>query len=274
MKGIRRLFLPHVGMRGSVEHLFEEFQNSLWAGRENCQDVPEEIRESHHSRLAHGARQRKALLPGELQSLREALCELLSHESCGEWLGFNDLSCPDIKPPLRSLAGLIREPDWTDAENMHKLRMYRAAAFADRLRPSLLDWETPHIPDMEWVLEFIETFTRPGISAEDQTDLIDDLSRPHVPLDTIVRTERGPRLKLSPSELRYVWETNDLSHEERAKAWDSRTPKPFHPFGRSNCEMYRDEKLTHRWRSAVNHQRDKAKARYGLDPGDGEGEAN
>jgi len=277
LKGIRRLFLPHVGMRGSIKHLFEEFQNSLWDRRENYQGVPKERRESHHSRLhhlAHGARQRKAFLPGELQSLREVLCELLSDESCGEWLGFNDLARPDTKPPLRRLAGLIRESDWSDAENTHKLRMYRAAAFVDVFRPCVLDWHTPHDPDMGLVSEFIAVFTRPGISPEEQADLIEDLSRPLVPLEAIVRTERGPRLKLSPSELHYVWETNNLSHDERAKAWDNRTPNPFQPFGRSNCEMYRDDKLTHRWRSAVNHQRDKAKALYGSDPGDGEGEAN
>jgi hypothetical protein len=150
LNGFRGLFLPHVGMRGSVKHLFEEFQNSLWDRWENYQDVPEERRESHHSRLhqiAHGTRKRKALLPRELQSLREVLCELLSDESCGEWLGFNDLSRPDTKPPLRRLAGLIREPDWTDGENIHKLRMYRAAAFVDCLRPNVLDWETPRTPD-------------------------------------------------------------------------------------------------------------------------------
>jgi hypothetical protein len=84
----------------------------------------------------------------------------------------------------------------------------------DRMLVSL-DWETPCIPDMEWVLEFMEVFTRTGISVEEQTDLIDDLSRPRVPLETIVRTTRGPRLELSPSELRYVWETRDLSHVER-----------------------------------------------------------
>jgi hypothetical protein len=49
--GIRRLFLPHVGMRGSAKHLFEEFQNSLWDGRENYQDVPQERRASDHSQL-------------------------------------------------------------------------------------------------------------------------------------------------------------------------------------------------------------------------------
>ena len=277
MKGIRRLFLPHVGMRGSVEHLFEEFQNSLWDRRENYQGVPKERRESHHSRLhhlAHGARLRKAFLPGELQSLREVLCELLSDESCGEWLGFNDLSRPDTLPPSRLLASLVREPDLTDTENIRKLRLYRAAAFIDVLRPGVLDWHTPHDPHMGLVSEFIGAFTRPAISDEEQTNLIEDLSRPLVPLETIVRTERGPRLKLSPSELRYVWETNDLSHEERAKAWDSRTPKPFQPFGRSNLEMCQDEKLKHRWRTAVNHQRDKAKALYGSDSGHDEGEAN
>jgi hypothetical protein len=264
-------------MRGSVEHLFEEFQNSLWDGRENCQDVPHKERALDHSRLheiAHGARQRKAFLPGELQPLRKALCELLSEESCAEWLGFNDLSRPDTLPPSRLLASLVREPDWTEAENIHKLRMYRAAVFIDVLRPGVLDWHTPHDPHMGLVSEFIAAFTRPGISAEEQTDLIEDLARPLVPLETIVRTERGPRLKLSPSELRYVWETNGLSHEERAIAWDSRTPKPFQPFGRSNLEMCQDEKLKHRWRTAVNHQRDKAKALYGSDPGHDEGEAN
>jgi hypothetical protein len=264
-------------MRGSVKHLFEEFQNSLWDRRENYQDVSEERRESHHSRLheiAHGARQRKAFLPGELRSLPEVLCELLSEESCGEWLGFDDLARRDTLPPSRLLASLVREPDWTDAENIHKLRMYRAAAFIDALRPGVLDWITPHDPHLDLVSEFISVFTRPSISAEEQTDLIEDLSRPLVPLETIVRTERGPRLKLSPSELRYVWETNDLSHDDRAKAWDSRTPKPFQPFGRSNLEMCQDEKLKHRWRTAVNHQRDKAKALYGSDPGHDEGEAN
>jgi hypothetical protein len=277
VKGIRRLFLPDVGMQGSVKHLFREFQNSLWDRRKDYKEVSKDNRKSHHSRLqhiAHEARQRREFLPDELPLLREVLCELLLEESCAEWLGFNDLARPDTLPPLRRLAGLVREPDWTKAEDIHKLRMYRAAAFVDCLRPNVLDWETPHIPDMEWVLEFIETFTRPGISVEDQTDLIDDLLRPKVPLEKIVQTTRGPRLELSPSDLRYVWETNDLSHEKRAKAWDSRTPKPFQPFGRSNSEMYRDEKLTHRWRTAVNYQRDKAKALYGSGSGHDEGEAN
>jgi hypothetical protein len=265
LKGIRRLFLPHVGMRGSVKHLFEEFQNSLWDGRENYRDVPEERRETHYSRLhqiAHGARQRKAFLPGELQSSREVLCELLSEESCGEWLGFNDISRPDTLPPTRLLAGLIREPDWTDAENIHKLRMYRVAAFVDCLRPNALDWQTPRIPDMEWVLEFIGDFTRPGISVEDQTNLIDDLSRPQVPLDTIVQTPRGPRARISPADLRYIWETRSLSHEERAIAWDNRIPNPFHPFDRPNLEIFQDKKLWQRWRVAVNYQISKAKALY------------
>src|SRR5262249_39833304 len=191
-----------------------------------------------------------------------------------EWLGFNDLSRSDTLPPMRTLAGFIREPDWNQDDNIHKLRSYRAAAFIDVLRPGALDWHTPHDPHMSLVSEFIGVFTRPGISTEEQTDLVEDLSRPRVVLEAIVQTERGPRLKLSPSELRYVWETNDLSHEERAIAWDSRTPKPFQPFGRSNLEMYRDDKLTHRWRSAVNHQRNKARALYDSDLGNGEGKAN
>ncbi len=239
-------------MRGSVKHLFEEFRNSLWGGWGNYQGVPEERRESHHSQLhqiAHGARQRKAVLPGELQSLRQILCELLS-------------------------ASLVREPDWTDAENIHKLRMYRTAAFIDCLRPNVLDWETPHIPDMERVLKFIDIFTRPGISLEEQAALIEDLSRPRIPLGKIVQTERGERLKLSLEDLRYVWQTRELSHEARALAWDTRTPKPFQPLGRPNLEMYGDKKLRDAWRVAVNRQLDKATAFFDLDTDSDERELN
>ena len=265
MTGIRRLFLPHVGKRDSVRHLFEEFRNSLWDRRGNYQDVSQERRASDHSRLrelAPGARERREFLTGKPELQREVLCELLLEESCAEWLGFNDLARPDTKPPVRSLAGLIREPGWTDTENIHKLRMYRAAAFIDCLRPNVLDWETPRIPDMEWVLKFIEVFTRPGISVEDQTNLIDDLSRTQVPLEPIVQTTRGPRSRLSPADLRYIWETRNLSHEERAIAWDNRNPNPFHPFDRPNLELFRDKKLWQRWRVAVNYQISKAKALY------------
>ncbi len=267
LKGIRRLFLPRVGMRGSVKHLFQEFQNSLWERRKDYKEVSQQRRESPHSRvhqIANEARHRRAFLPGELQLLREVLCELLSEESCREWLGFNDLARSDTRPPSRLLASLVREPDWTDAENIHKLRMYRAAAFMDCLRPNVLDWETPRIPDMEWVMDFIEAFNRPRISVEDQTVLIDDLARPRVALDTITRTTRGPRLELSASELRYVWETKDLSHEARAIDWDSRVPRPFQPLDRSNVEMYRDKKLRDAWRVAVNRQLHKAKAMFDL----------
>jgi len=140
-----------VAMRGSVKHLFEEFQNSLWDRRENYQDVPRERRASDHSHLhelAHGARKRREFLAGKPELQREGLCELLSEQSCAEWLGFNDLAHPDTKPPLRRLAGLVREPNSTKTENIHKLRMYRAAAFIDCLRrtsstgrhPVLLTW--------------------------------------------------------------------------------------------------------------------------------------
>src|SRR5258708_39164994 len=98
VRGIRRLFLPQVGMRGPVKHLFQEFENSLWNRRKDYQEVPQEKRVSHHSRLreiARGARQRGEFLPGELESLRKVLCELLSEESCAEWLGFNDLARPN-----------------------------------------------------------------------------------------------------------------------------------------------------------------------------------
>lgn len=277
MRGIRRLFLPRVGMRGSVKHLFREFQNSLWERRKDYTEVSQERRESHHSQLhqiANEARQRRAFLPGELQLLREVLCELLSEESCGEWLGFNDLSRPDTLPPSRFLASLVREPDWADAENILKLRMYRAAAFVDCLRPNAIDWETPHIPDMEWVLKFIDIFTRPGISFEEQSALIDDLSRPRIPLGKFVQAERGERLKLSLDDLRYVWETRELSHEARAIAWDTRTPTPFQPLGRPNLEMYGDRKLRGAWRVAVNRQLVKAKAFFDLDTDSDERELN
>jgi hypothetical protein len=266
--GIRRLFLPHVGIRGSVKHLFEEFQNSLWDGRENYKDVPQDRRASDHSQLHEltpGARKRREFLTGKPELQREVLCELLGEESCAEWLGFNDLAHPDTKPPLRRLAGLVREPDWTDEENIHKLRIYRVAAFVDCLRPNVLDWETPRIPDMEWVLEFIEIFTRPGISVEDQTNLIDDLSRPLISLEKIVQTERAPRAQLSLDDLRYIRDTAELSHEARAVAWDNRTPKPFQPFGRSNVEMYRDKNLAQNWRVAVNNQIKNAKKIFGSD---------
>src|SRR5258708_23336141 len=264
-------------MRGSVKHLFEEFQNSLWDRRENYQDVPEERRESDHFRLyelAHGSNKRKKFLMDKPELRREVLCELLWEEHCAEWLGFNDLARPDTKPPLRPLAGLIREPDWTDAENIHKLRMYRAAAFIDCLRPNVLDWETPHIPDMERVLKFIDIFTRSGISLEEQTALIEDLSRLRIPLEKIVQTERGERLKLSLEDLRYVWQTRELSHEARALAWDTRTPKPFQPLGRPNLEMYGDRKLRDAWRVAVNRQLDKAKAFFDLHTDSDEPDSN
>src|SRR5439155_17778956 len=141
----------------------------------------------------------------------------------------------------------------------------RTAAFIDCLRPNVIDWETPCIPDMEWVLEFIEIFARPGISVEDQTNLVADLARPRVSLDRIIKTERRERSQLTPSELRYVWETRDLSHEERAKAWDSRTPRPFQPFGGPNLKMFQDEKQRQRWRVAVNYLKSKAKALYDQD---------
>jgi hypothetical protein len=264
-------------MRGSVKHLFEKFQNALWDRRENYQDVPQERRASDHSplhELSHGARKRREFLTGKSELQREVLCELLSEESCAEWFGLNDFTRPDTKPPSRLLASLVREPDWTDAENIQKLRMYRAAAFVDCLRPNVLDWETPHIPDMEWVLEFIEIFTRPGISVEDQTNLIDDLSRPRIPLEKIVQVERSPRLQLSLDDQRYIWNTSGLSHEERALAWDNRTPKPFQPFGRPNVEIYRDKKLGHKWRVAVKNQIKKAKKLFDSDPSQDEGEVN
>jgi hypothetical protein len=275
--GIRRLFLPHVGMQGSVKHLFEEFQDSLWDGWENHPEVQQERTASDHCQpheQTRGARMRKEFLTGKPELQREVLCALLWEESCAEWLGFNDLARPDARPPLRRLAGLIREPDWTDTENIHKLRMYRAAAFIDCLRPSVIDWETPRISDMERVLEFIEVFTRPGISVEDQTNLIDDLSRPRISLEKIVQTERAPRMRLSLDDLRYVRDTAELSHEARAVAWDNRTPKPFQPFGRSNVEMYRDKKLAQNWRVAVKNQIKNAKKLFGSNPTQDEGEAN
>src|SRR5713101_86163 len=79
--GIRRLFMPHVGMRGPVKHLFEEFQNSLWDRRENYQDVSQEGRASDHSQLhelAPGARKRREFLTRKPALQRQVLCDLLS----------------------------------------------------------------------------------------------------------------------------------------------------------------------------------------------------
>ena len=277
MPGIRRLFLPQVGIRGSVKHLFQEFQNSFGDRQRKFLELPDVLPVSLRARVDHivrGPWQRGELPRIELGKLREVLCELLEEESCAEWLGFNDLARPDTLPPARGLASLVREPDWTDAENIQKLRMYRAASFIDCLRPNVLDWETPRISDMEWVLEFIGVFTRPGISVEDQTNLIDDLARPLISLEKIVQTERAPRTQLSLDDLRYVRETADLSYEARAVAWDNRTPKPFQPFGRSNVEMYRDKKLAQNWRVAVKTQIKKAKKLFDSNPRQDEGEAN
>jgi hypothetical protein len=271
------LFLPQVGLRGSVKHLFEEFQNSLGDRRKKSLELPHEIRESDHGRvngIVRSVHERRKFLPDELESLREVLCELLLEESCAEWLGYRELTHPGSLTRVQPLSAFVREPDWTDAENIHKLRMYRAAAFVDCLRPNVLDWETPRIPDMEWVLEFIEVFTRLGISVEDQTNLIEDVSRPLISLEKIVQTERAPRTQLSLDDLRYVRDTAELSHEARAVAWDNRTPKPFRPFGRSNVEMYRDKNLAQNWRVAVNNQIKKAKKLFGSDSNQDEGEAN
>jgi len=271
------LFLPHVGTKGPIKHSFREFQNSLGDRRKDFLEFPLELRESKDGRvqaIVRDARERGEYLPGDYEELREILYELLSEESCAEWLGSYYVTRAENAPPPKILASLIRDPDLTDAENVHKLRLYRAAAFIDCLRSDVIDWETPHIPDMELVLKFAEVFTRPGISVEDQTDLIDDLSRPRVPLEMIVQSERGPRLQLSLNDLRYVWETRNLSHEERAIAWDNRTPKPFQPFGCSNVEMYRDKEACHKWRVAVKYQTNKAKKLFDSDGEQDEGEAN
>jgi hypothetical protein len=260
MRGIRRLFLPHVGKQDSVRHLFEEFQDSLWDRRTDHQDVPLEKRTSPHSGLhepADRVGKRLESLEGKPDSLREILCELLSEASCAEWLGFNDLDRHDTRPPLRRLAGLVREPEWTDRENIDKLRMYRAAAFIGCLRPGAIDWETPHMASMELVSKFIKVFSR--LSAEDQTLLIDDLSRSRVALEKIVSPERRKRARFSESDLRYVWDTKELSHRERAEEWDKRK---FHPFGEPNLKQFEDKKLRQRWLVAVGYQIKKAKTLF------------
>src|SRR5215471_17936216 len=157
-------------MRGSVNHLFEQFQNSLGDERTDWREHPRERWASRDTRLqemVRGARERGEFLPKELTSLRRLLSELLDEENCAEWLGFNDLSRPDTLPPMRLLAGFIRELDWTEAENIEKLRLYRTAAFIESLRPGAIDWETPHVLSMELVLKFIKVFTRPGISGQE-----------------------------------------------------------------------------------------------------------
>jgi hypothetical protein len=224
--------------------------------------------------IVRGARERGEFLPKELESLRKLLCELLDEENCAEWLGYNDLSRPDTLPPMRLLAGFIRELDWTNQENVDKLRLYRTAAFIEFLRPGVIDWETPHIVSMELVGKFIDVFTRPGISAEEQKDLIDDLSRPGVPLEEITTTERGHRVRLSARDSRYVRDTSDLPYEALAKAWDERKPTPFQPFDCSNLEMYRSKVLNNKWRASVRRMRLKAKATWNSNPEGGERELN
>lgn len=238
-------------MRGSVKHLFEQFQNSLGNERTDWREHSRERWASQDTRLqeiVRGARERGEFLPKELESLRRLLCELLNEENCAEWLGYNDLSRPDTLPPVRLLAGFIRELDWTNQENVRKLRLYRTAAFIEFLRPGAIDWETPHMPSMELVLKFIKVFTRPGISNEEQALLIDDLSRPRVPWEKIVTPERRQRARFSECDLRYVWETRGLSHIERAAEWDKRR---FHPFGEPNLKQFEDKKLRQRWLVAV-----------------------
>jgi len=257
-----------VGVQGSVKHLFQQFQDSLGDRRTTWREYPHERRSSNKSRLqkiVHPARERGEFLLEELESLRDLLCELLSEDDCAEWLGFNDLSRPDTLPPMRLLAGFIRELGWTDAENIEKLRLYRTAAFIEFLRPAAIDWETPHVQSMELVLKFIKLFTRPGISSEEQTLLIDDLSRPRVPWEKIVTPERRERARFSESDLRYVWDTRGLSHRERAAEWDKRK---FHPFGEPNLKQFEDKKLKQRWLVAVGYQIKKAKALYGQDDTD------
>jgi len=152
VKGIRRLFLTsrwHGG--GSVKHLFREFfRNSLWDQRKDYKEVSQRETLNHIVPItsdSHEAWQRRKFLPAELQSLREMLCGLISEESCAEWLGFNDLAHPDAKPPVRSLAGLIRDPDWTDTDNITQVA-YVPALLPFRLPTVRMssNWETPRIP--------------------------------------------------------------------------------------------------------------------------------
>jgi hypothetical protein len=255
VKGIRRLFLPRVGIKGSVAHMFREFQDSIEDSRitAGCSG-PDQITAKQYrlGDVAAAAHERQEILPAELGALRVILIELLSDEICAEWLGYNYLSRPDEKPLVRPLAPWIREPDWGKEENINKLRIYRAAVFISCIRPDELDWQTPRVADMELVWKFIENFTRPHISAGYQMDMIYDVFNPHVSLERICRPERGPRLNLSDDDIRYIWETRHLSHEDRAAAWDNRSPRPFHPFGRPNVEMYRDQTSQCKWRVAVN----------------------
>jgi len=79
-------------------------------------------------------------------------------------------------------------------------------------------------------VEFIELFTRPGISVEDQTNLIDDLSRTQVPLETIVTNHAWAAHTAFARRFALHLGNQNLSHEERAIAWDNRNPNAFHPF--------------------------------------------
>lgn len=265
MNAIRRLFRPEVGLRGSVTHLFEEFQDSLGERRQIDEPVSSERRASKNSRVSAivaAARERGWLLPKEVGELRQIWLCLLSKDDCEEWLGYRDL-LSDQKPEPRQLANWIRQWDWDKDENVEHLRLFRNAAFIELLRPGALDWQTPNIGEVEVVREIAAVFSRPSGEVDDQRDIIHTLFDPRVRLEQIVKRTRGPRLQVSYEDLYYVWETRALSHEERAREWDERTPKPFKPFGRSNVEMYSVKKLQARWRSAVNRLLAKAYEAFG-----------
>ncbi len=312
MKVVRRLFPIRVGLRGSVAHLFHEFQCTLGNRRQKQEQRSFSERREHISRIkpldlderqaaprrkpelrvkqiprvlaiVKAARERGQILQSEVEILREILVVSLSKEDCEEWLGYYELLQPQtgafvgfVRRNYRDslLASLAHESDLGSNGNIEKFRLHRAAALIDCFRPGVLDWQTPHVPDLELVLKFVELFTRPSIAHEEQRNLIFDLFNVRIPLEKIVQPERGPRVRPSTADLRYVSETREMSHEERAAAWDTLEPKPFQPFGRPNLEMYSDPKLQSRWRSAVNRLLAKARNLNGPDDNQGERELN
>jgi len=70
-----------------------------------------------------------------------------------------------------------------------------------------------------------ELFTAPGISVEDQTNLIDDLSRTQVPLGDDLYKPRVGRAHGFRPPICATFGNQKLVHEGRAIAWDNRIPR-------------------------------------------------
>lgn len=196
------------------------------------------------------------------EEIAAILSKLLSDQSCKKWFERRSEGewSPLTPPFVNAAAPYTWESDWPEEWNVGKLSLYRMAAFIEHFpcRRGRLDWRSANVQDMGIVEGLARKFST---HVEEREDIVYDLSRPEVALEAIIQTDRAPRHELAHAELRYVWQTNHLSHEERVKAWDNRAPKPFQPFGRPNGEMY--EQNGQGWRASVNRLKAKAEKFYG-----------